>query len=191
MNGKEKFISQNKDLDFGMLEFWCSKFSNVYNIQEYIAEFLVEKALGIDKSHNTEYWTLFDILYKDYRIEIKETGYYHPWNENGKISESRRFGITKANSKYENKDSNNLYERQNDIYVFCLNVGKTKETSNPLNIDNWEFYIVPTKTINEVCKNNKSISLNKVKKISEKVNYFKIKEYIDKLIDKIKFEDLL
>jgi len=191
MNGKEKFISQNKELDFGMLEFWCSKFSNVYNIQEYIAEFLVEQALGIEKSHNTEYWTLFDILYKDYRIEIKETGYYHPWNENGKISEMRRFGITKANSKYENKESSNIYERQNDIYVFCLNVGKTKETSNPLNIDNWEFYIVPTKKINEVCKNYKSIGLNKVKKIATKVNYFEIKEYIDNLIDKMKYEDLL
>ena len=191
MNGKEKFVSQNKELEFGMLEFWCSKFSNIYNIQEYIAEFLVEQALGIEKSHNTEYWTLFDILYKDYRIEIKETGYYHPWNENGKISEMRRFGITKANSKYENKDTNNIYERQNDIYVFCLNVGKTKETSNPLNIDNWEFYIVPTKTINEVCKNNKSIGLNKVQKIATKVNYFEIKEYIDKLIDSLKYEDLL
>lgn len=191
MNGKEKFVSQNKELEFGMLEFWCSKFSNIYNIQEYIAEFLVEQALGIEKSHNTEYWTLFDILYKDYRIEIKETGYYHPWNQNGKISEMRRFGITKANSKYENKDTNNIYERQNDIYVFCLNIGKTKETSNPLNIDNWEFYIVPTKTINEVCKNNKSIGLNKVQKIATKVNYFEIKEYIDKLIDSLKYEDLL
>lgn len=191
MNGKEKFVSQNKELEFGMLEFWCSKFSNIYNIQEYIAEFLVEQALGIEKSHNTEYWTLFDILYKDYRIEIKETGYYHPWNENGKISEMRRFGITKANSKYEDKESNNIYERQNDIYVFCLNIGKTKETSNPLNIDNWEFYIVPTKTINEVCKNNKSIGLNKVQKIATKVNYFEIKEYIDNLIKKLKYEELL
>ena len=191
MNNNGKFIFNNNELDFGILDLWKSKYSNIYNMQDVIAEFLVEKALGIDKAQNTDYWTLYDILYRDCRIEIKQTGYYHPWNENGKISEMRRFGITKANSKYENKESSNIYERQNDIYVFCLNVGKTKETSNPLNIDNWEFYIVPTKKINEVCKNYKSIGLNKVKKIATKVNYFEIKEYIDNLIDKMKYEDLL
>ena len=78
----------------------------------------------------------------------------------------------------------NRFERQNDIYVFCLNIGNTKEDSNPMNIDNWEFYIVATDTINEVCGDNKTISLNRVREISKQVSYDKIKETIDFIIDK-------
>jgi len=183
MYSNEKFIFNKNELDFGILDFWKSKYSNIYNMQEVIAEFLIEKALGIDKAQNTDYWTLYDILYRKYRIEVKQTSYYHPWNENSKISNIRRFKITKANSKYDSKDFENKFERQNDIYVFCLNTGETKETSNPMNLDNWEFYVVATKIINEECKNNKTISLNKVRKICKKISYNEIKETIDLIID--------
>ena len=178
-----KFTFNDKELTFGMLEFWQSKYSNIYNMQEVIAEFLVEKALGIDKAQNTDYWTLYDILYRNYRIEIKQTSYYHSWNKDGIVSKYRRFGITQANSNYEEKNCENKLERQNDIYVFCLNTGNTKEESNPMNLNNWEFYIIPTSTINEICGNNKTITLNKVKKLTQKVSYDKIKENIDKIIN--------
>ena len=183
MNKDSKFIFNSKEMTFGILELWQQKYSNVYNMQEVIAEFLVEKALGMDKSFNSDYWTLYDILYRNCRIEVKETGYYHPWNENGKISSQRIFGITMANSNYEEKDAENKFERQNDIYVFCLNTGTTKETSNPMNINNWIFYIVPTSIINEQCGNNKTISLNRVKEFAKEVQYDKIKETIDDIID--------
>lgn len=188
MNENEKFTIHNNELDFGILDFWKSKYSNIYNIQEVIAEFIVEKALGIDKAQNTDYWTLYDILYRDYRIEIKETSYYHPWNEDGKVSKQRMFGITKANSNYESNETENKFERQNDIYVFCLNTGTTKETSNPMNLDNWEFYIIPTFKINKQCGDNKKISLGRVRKIAEKKSFEEIKSCIDKIIDDKKGE---
>lgn len=166
-----------------MLDFWESKFSNIYNMQDVIAEFIVEKALGIDKAQNIDYWTLYDILYKNFRIEIKETSYYHSWNENGKISKQIMFGITKANSNYETVEMENKFERQNDIYVFCLNIGDTKESSNPMNLNNWEFYIIPTSVINKECRDNKKISLNRVRKLTKKVTYDKLKEKIDEIID--------
>ena len=187
MNSNEKFIFNRNELDFGILDFWKSKYSNIYNLQEVIAEFIVEKALGIDKAQNTDYWTLYDILYRDYRIEVKETGYYHPWNENGKVSKQRMFSITKANSNYETNEKENKFERQNDIYVFCLNTGMTKETSNPMKLDNWEFYIIPTSEINKQCGDNKKISLERIRKITEKKNFDEIKSCIDRIInDKIK-----
>lgn len=184
MNGKEKFIYGKEEMPFDLQDFWKYKYSSVYNLQEYIAEYLVEKALEMEYSYNADSWTLFDILYRNTRIEIKQTSYYHPWNEGGKISNQRTFGITMANSNRENINSEeNKFERQNDIYVFCLNNGKTKETANPMNLENWRFYIVPTKVINEECGKNKSISLNKVRKIGVEVGFFRIKQYIDYLID--------
>ena len=94
-------------------------------------------------------------------------------------------GITKANGSYDSSNSgNNEFCRQNDIYVFCLNTGDTRDTSYPLNLNNWEFYIIPTAVINEKCGNNKTISLGKIKKLGFAAKkYDEIKTEIDKFID--------
>lgn len=51
-----------------------------------------------------------------------------------------------------------------------------------MNLNNWKFYIVPTKIINEVCGDNKTISLNRVRKITKEIRFSEIKENIDKII---------
>ena len=186
MTGKEKFELDGKFLGFDFKDFWEFQYSNIYNMQETIAEFLVAKSLGLNDSYNTDYWTLFDVLYRDTRIEVKQTSYYHPWNEGGKVSQVRYFGITKANSNYEDDGGENKFERQNDIYVFCLNTGETKETSYPLNLNNWEFYIIPTSFINEHCGNNKTISLSRIRNLGFKAFRFdEIKSEIDRIIDNL------
>ena len=186
----EEFTLGGEKLGFNLVDFWRFRYSNIYDIQGAIAEFIVAKALGLDTASNTEYWTLWDINYRGMRIEVKETSYYHTWNKDGKVSSARSFGITKANSRYAESATGkledgkeNVFERQNDIYVFCLNTGNTKEESNPLNLDNWEFYVIPTKIINLKCGNNKTISLNKVKKITSQVKYCDLKNVIDRIID--------
>ena len=129
-------------------------------------------------------WTLYDILYRDTRIEVKETSYYHPWNEGGKISQQRSFGITKANSNYEHPDEPNRFERQNDIYIFCVVNGETREASNPLILDNWDFYVVPTSVINEKSKDNKTISLNRIRTLGFKPTRFNnLRREVDIIID--------
>ena len=47
LTGKEKFIYNNKELDFDITDFWKYKFSEIYDLQSEIAEFIVEKALGL------------------------------------------------------------------------------------------------------------------------------------------------
>ena len=46
--------------------------------------------------YNKNGWTLWDMNYRGKRIEVKETGYYHSWRTDGKVSQQRGFGITKA-----------------------------------------------------------------------------------------------
>lgn len=184
LSGKEQFVFDGKSVGLDMLDFWKFEFSNVYDLQDEISEFIVAKALGIDVPYNKDLWTLYDIRYRDVRIEVKETSYYHPWNEDGKISEQRVFGITKANSSYEHPDEENRYERQNDIYIFCVVNGITRDTSNPLVLDNWDFYVVPTEVINEKCKDNKSITLKKIHKLGfEPIKYDTLKEKVDQEVE--------
>ena len=97
----------------------------------------------------------------------------------------KTFGIHPAYSTY--KDSRTELKRQNDIYVFCLNTGINEEESNPLDMANWEFYVVPTATINEKCATSqKTISLGKVRKLAPLTRYHELKTIIDSICATIK-----
>ena len=53
-----------------------------------------------------------------------------------------------------------------------------------MNLNNWEFYIVPTSFINEYCGDNKSISLGRIKGFGfEAKKYNEIRAEIDSIID--------
>ena len=185
MTGKEAFTFNNENIGFDFLDFWKFHYSNIYDLQDKIAEFIVSKALGVHEAQNDQYWTLWDISYRNKRIEVKETSYYHSFNEEGKVSDQRVFGITKANGSYDpDKSGNAEFCRQNDIYVFCLNTGNTRNASYPLNLNNWEFYIIPTSIINEQCGNNKTISLGRIKRLGYSAKqYDEIKMEIDSIIN--------
>ena len=183
LTGQEQFTLDGSPAGFSVLDFWAFQHSNIWDVQEEIAEFIVAKALGQDMPYNKNGWTLWDMNYKGKRIEVKETGYYHSWRTDGKVSQQPGFGITKAYSLYKNRHSE--FKRQNDIYVFCLNTGETKEASNPLVLENWRFWVVSTSTINRMCGDNKTISLGRVKKITgleEGVGYGELREVVDKAI---------
>ena len=182
LNGDEPFEYHGFSIGITMQDFWQYQFSNIYDIQEHIAEFLVAKALGIAKPYNRSGWTPYDILYKGkVRIEVKETGYYYSWQPKGKTSKRRSFSIANAQCK-DDKD-NIIMKRQSDIYVFCLNTGEKEKESNPLELEHWEFYVVPTDVINARCGNNLTISLGKVAQLATKATSFEnLKEDIDKAI---------
>lgn len=181
LTGKESITLGGESTDFTVLDFWRFQFSSIYHMQEEIAEFIVSMALGLKAPHNKNLWTTWDIDYRGKRIEIKETGYYHSFNEEGRVSQQRTFGITKAYSRY--KDNQSDYKRQNDVYVFCLNIGDTREASNPLELNHWRFWVIPTETINRLCGDNKTISLVRIKKITglnDGIGYADLKAAIDK-----------
>ena len=192
MSGDEEFTLNGVSQKFKLIDFWRFQFPNIYDLQSKIAEFLVAKALGQRDAHNIDYWTLYDIDYQNLRIEVKETSYYHSWSGDNVFSEQRTFGITKANSSYQantehpGEEHENKYERQNDIYVFCLNTGTTRADSYPLELANWEFYVVPTFVINENCGDNKSITLNRVRTLTACVGYPELKDAIDEAVAKVK-----
>ena len=81
-------------------------------------------------------------------------------------------------------------KRQNDVYVFCLEKEKPKkgESANPLNLENWLFYVVPTSVINDLFGDQKTLSLKRleqIKKYGVGITYDKIKETIDRIIDEM------
>lgn len=188
MQGDEKFILNNEQLDFDITDFWRFQYSNIYSLHGEIAEFIVARALGITEAQNSAYWTLWDITYNNIKIEVKATAYFHLWNTDGNISSQRMFSIAKASGEYDSQIAgNNEIKRQNDIYIFCLVNGETKETSYPLNLDNWEFYVVPTWFLNEKCGEQKKISVGRIRNFGfKKITYKDLRNEVDKVISELK-----
>ena len=52
--------------------------------------------------------------------------------------------------------------RQADVYAFCVLAHKDQTTINPLDLDQWEFYLLPTKVLNQSVGTQKTITLSRV-----------------------------
>lgn len=195
LDGTEQFLLNGKDSGFNVLDFWRFQFSNIADMQGRVGEFLVAMALRKEEPDNNNGWTLWDINYNWKRVEVKTTSYYQPWRKDGEYSEVRTFGIQQTypnedgnpNTYSENKDKS-IKVRNNDLYVFVLNIGKNKEEADPLKLEHWRFFVIPTSVIDNECGSNKTISLNKVKTLSdypEGLMFDELKDYVDRLIYKM------
>lgn len=168
---EEQFRHRGEEL-FSVLDFWRYAYSQIEGLGDTLAEFLVAKALCIEKAENVNYWTAYDMAYRNKRIEVKATRYVHPWNTH--ISKVRTFSIEPTNNSYWGNSKKGIsggreLSRQSEVYVFCLNRNMDIHNSDPLRVDDWTFYVIPTFVINNYCKDNpdqKRISLNVVKRLA-------------------------
>jgi len=86
------------------------------------------------------------------------------------------FSIKKAQlwnnqlSQYSNEAT-----RHADVYVFCLLKHDVRETIDPLNLDHWDFYIVPITRLNSYQRSEHSITLKSLQALTSAVNYGDIK----------------
>ncbi|ALX48527.1 hypothetical protein [Lentibacillus amyloliquefaciens] len=75
------------------------------------------------------------------------------------------------------------YSTVADYYIFCLLHEKDREKINPLSMDQWEFYILPTGILDQLNKRQKKISLRPLQRICKAVAYHEIKPSLDRLIE--------
>ena len=165
MNGTESFVNIDGEKICSLVDFWRWAYSDLVGNAERgaLAEFIVACALGIQDSERIS-WDKYDLLSKEgIKIEVKTSGYLQTWNQE-RLSKLI-FGIRPTygwNSKV------NLYDkarkRQSDIYVFCVHKHTEQETVNPLLISQWDFYLMPTKWIDEKFGEQKTAALSSLVK---------------------------
>ena len=190
-SGEDLFKVEGKPV-FSVLDFWQFMYSQIDSLSGELAEFIVAQALGIKRAENSDYWSAYDMSYHGRRIEVKETRYIHPWNKT-RVSQVRTFSIAPTNNEYWSgtlkMDSGKKLSRQSDVYVFCLNTNQDFDNQDPLNLDQWEFYIVPTFRINEYTEkiNNpdqKKISLGVARRLAgSAVKYNGIRQKVEEAIN--------
>ena len=178
--GNEPLSFSGKATGITLIDFWRWGFSDIISNTERgkFAEFIVATALKIDLSVINDGWNAYDLTSPEgIKVEVKSAAYLQSWAQKdfSKIS----FSIRAA--RYWNSDTNEMAEtpsRSSDIYVFCLLKHKEQATLNPMNLEQWEFYVLPTVEINNYKRSNSSITLNSLEKLTHGVSYCNLREKI-------------
>ena len=124
-------------------------FSNILtnNLRGIFAEFLVGTALcSLSQSHVE--WDAFDLVYNEIKIEVKSATYIQSWHSDPFSNNSFGIGLKKVYD-YETNKYNPGAKRHADIYVFCLLKEKDVDLIDPLDMKQWEFYVVLTKELDQ------------------------------------------
>jgi hypothetical protein len=176
----ERFIFDNTSLDFTLSDFWSWSLSDLVENRNrgILAEFIVKQALNIESPTRLE-WDAFDLETNDgIKIEIKSSAYIQAWKQN-KLSHIS-FGIAPTRELLDDNNYSKELKRQADIYIFCLLHHKDQNTINPMNLNQWTFYLVKTATLDEAIQLQKSISLSTIKMLEHKeCNYINLRSKFD------------
>ncbi|MCL0055492.1 hypothetical protein M1N56_06445 [Dehalococcoidia bacterium] len=181
LNPGEKFAgSENSTLsDRTMSDYWQWAFSDIVGNTErgILAEYLVAMAVGSEKPKRGS-WYPYDIEAPDgTKIEVKSASYVQSWYQK-KLSKIQ-FGIRKTKEwTPETNDFGTEKKRQSDVYVFCLLSQQVKADINPLDLEQWEFYVVPTSVLDRELGDIQNISLSRVKQYSHRLTFSQIAKAI-------------
>lgn len=164
--GEEHFQHKGRQLETTLLDFWRWSASDLVNnsLRGQLAEYIVAQALRINPKLRVE-WDSYDLLTTTgIRIEVKSAAYLQSWYHK-KLS-AISFGIRPTlgwdatTSIYETEA-----KRQSDLYVFCLLSHQDKDTVDPLNVDQWEFYVLATSVLNQTCPAQKTITFRRLQQL--------------------------
>lgn len=183
LTGNEKFTYNGDSVNQCLIDFWAWNSSDLLNntLRGAVAEFIVASACGIDVHTTRVDWTSYDLQYEDVRIEVKSAAYIQSWAQ--KQESKIRFSIAPSQEwSAENWYDNNQL-RHSDVYVFCLFSCKDREKADALKLEQWEFYVLPTKILDERCAKQKTIGLAQLMKLNPiKCTYLQIKSAINEVI---------
>ncbi|MEO8179428.1 MAG: hypothetical protein ABI895_11410 [Deltaproteobacteria bacterium] len=164
-SGAEQFTQAETGLGFTLLDFWRWSSSDLVGnaLRGHVAEFLVARALGVDGDIRNE-WDPFDVATaSNLRIEVKSCAYLQSWAQHAESAISFDIRETLAWAADTNAFSpEGERKRQADVYVFALLAHRTKTTLNPLDVSQWEFYLLPASILNEHVKKQRRISLGRL-----------------------------
>ncbi|MDF1498447.1 MAG: hypothetical protein P1P85_03810 [Patescibacteria group bacterium] len=76
-----------------------------------------------------------------------------------------------------NKQSK-IKSRYADIYVMCLLSTTNQQIVDPLDLDQWKFYVLSVQEINDYKRSQLSITLKSLEKLTNPISYNKLNQAI-------------
>ena len=186
--GNEFLTYNGEKTEYNLLAFWSWSVSDILSnaTRGRFAEFVVGTAVGLDPKNLRDEWDAYDLKTDNgIKIEVKSAAYIQTWNQK-KIS-TISFSIKTA--KFW--DSETFFEdlqprRHADVYVFCHLKHLDQETIDPLKMEQWDFYVLPTFKLDKYERSQSSITLNSLKRLTEPIKYSELKTVINKAYEEQK-----
>ena len=186
--GDEPFNSDKQNLGFTVNDFWRWNGSDLLNnlTRGHLAEFIVAKALRV-KEVVREAWATYDLKTPSgTTVEVKSAAYLQSWKQDD--YSSIQFSVRKTKElDMVNGGYREPAKRHANVYVFALlshkkvDAIKDKKTVNPLELNQWEFYVLPTEVLNELDKNSITLkSLQDVTKLTKGVSYSQLEKSVQR-----------
>ncbi len=171
--GHEHFFSDGSAHGFNLRDYWQWANSDlVSNITRgVLAEFIVARAVGIATDGVRDEWAPYDLETPDgIKLEVKSAAYIQSWSQQ-RFSDIR-FGTKKTVSWNPETNTYDPEPRRNaHVYVFALLKHKDHSTIDPLNLDQWTFYVLPTAELDERKDGQHSMSLSALEKLASPVTF--------------------
>lgn len=164
--GNEPLLDAQGATMSSVLDFWQWAYSDLVGNAERgaLAEYFVSHALSVEKGCRIS-WDRYDLQTKEgITIEVKTSGYIQTWEQNALSKPIFGIGATLGWDSQTNQ-YDTTSKRQADVYVFCHHSHTDQATINPLDVSQWDFYLLPTKVLDEKLPGQKSASLSALKKI--------------------------
>ena len=171
-----------------LVDFWRWAYSDLVSndVRGVFAEFIVGNALGALNEPRTS-WAAWDLTYGAARIEVKATGDVQAWAPTGRTprpswSIGRRLGW---DAQANTTTSEPL--RSAHLYVLCHWRGTDPSPLNPASIEPWDFYVVPTRILNDKYSDRKTMSMSLLGQLLDDgdataAKYSTLKEAVDRRV---------
>jgi hypothetical protein len=168
--GNETFRLNRQDLAFTLGEFWRWSVSDLVSnaTRGRLAEFIVAKALGIPTAGVRDEWRAYDLLMEPegIKVEVKSAAYVQTWYQSELSKINFRTPKTHAYDPNTNKLAVDVI-RQADVYVFAVLAHEDKGTIDPMDLDQWKFWVVPTSELNARMRSQYGITLPSLKVLAK------------------------
>lgn len=183
-SGAEPLHSDGQPLPQTLLQFWQWSSSDLLSnaLRGVLAEYLVATALGSEQSPRRE-WDAYDLVTTEgIKVEVKSAAYLQSWSQQDysaiQFSIKPSLGWNAVDNTYSPQS-----KRQADVYVFCVLKHKDKTTVDPLNVSQWDFYILPTRVLTESLAQQSTLSFSRLNKLNPaKTDYASIPDVIQQII---------
>ncbi len=171
--GDERFRSRGRELPFELVDFWRWSASDLVSnaTRGVLAEYLVAQALGLDLAGVRDEWAPVDLMTASgVRIEVKSAAYLQAWRQRGPSKPSFDIAPTRLSDPRPAGEREGTVRRA-DIYVFALLAHLDKRTLDPLDLDQWEFHLVPTSRLDELHPGQQRLGLAAVQRLAPRATF--------------------
>ena len=170
---------------FLLSNFWSWAYSDTLSssIRGELAEYLVACDLGLSAGVKEPWAPIDHKMEEGHRVEVKSSSYLQSWFQerysviNFDIAKKKAWDYTKGKHT-------EIQKRHADVYVFCLLDHKDKSTVDPLNLEQWKFFILKTSILDQKLGDQKKLGLKNLLNLNpEQVRFGEMKETILMLMD--------